>query len=190
MTSALDVLAAALGDGPTGRLWRLVYGTAPVARSVSAYQTSQMLGGEFHVVIDLRPDADLAAVERLVNDQLAHVKSGGLGAREIRQVFAAFEVDMTSRYETVRARGEQFSSSITCTAIRTGSAGGWTPSGSKRRPAWRLARRYLGDNRVAAITAPAGARHDRAQSSKLVGAAVAGLLLVSGCRGQDEAPTR
>jgi predicted Zn-dependent peptidase len=154
----LDVLALVLAKNPTGRLWKqLVYSGKPVAQSVSAYQSSRSLGSEFHIVIDLRPDASLDEADRLAMDALAFLKTGAVGTREVRQVFTAFEVQMASGYETVSARGEAMQSFNQ--TYGDPNRFGWRLDTIRQNTPGRLgalARRYLGDGRLEVVTMPAG----------------------------------
>jgi predicted Zn-dependent peptidase len=154
----LDVLALVLAKSSTGRLWRqLVYSGDPVAQSVNAYQSSRSLGSEFHVVIDLRPDADLEAVDRLVMDALAFVKTGAVDTHEVRQAFTAFEVQLASGYETESARGEAMQSFNQ--TYGDPNRFGWRLDTIRQNTPGRLgalARRYLGAGRVEVVTMPAG----------------------------------
>jgi predicted Zn-dependent peptidase len=124
---------------------------------VNAYQSSRSLGSEFHVVIDLRPDADLEAVDRLVMDALAFVKTGAVDTREVRQAFTAFEVQLASGYETVSARGEAMQSFNQ--TYGDPNRFGWRLDTIRQNTPGRLgalARRYLGAGRVEVVTMPAG----------------------------------
>ena len=67
----LDVLTAAWSAAGTGALWqRLVYDTQ-LAQRVSAWNSTSRLGGEVHVVVDLRPGADPARVRAILDDVCA-----------------------------------------------------------------------------------------------------------------------
>ena len=67
----LDVLAAVLASPGTGVLWRALVYDRPWAQRVQVWQSSTRLGGEFHVVVDLRRDADADAVREVLDRALA-----------------------------------------------------------------------------------------------------------------------
>ena len=79
---ALDVLALALATPGTGRLWRALVYDRPFAQRVSAHVQSGRLGGEMHVVADLRAGVDLADASRVIDDVLASA-AAGLDEREV-----------------------------------------------------------------------------------------------------------
>jgi zinc protease len=68
----LDLVSAVLG-GKSGRLYkRLVY-ELQVAQSVDVYQSSQMLGSEFQIVVTAKPGHTAAEMEKLVDEELAKI---------------------------------------------------------------------------------------------------------------------
>lgn len=73
---ALDILALALSTPGTGRLWRALVYERPLAQRVSAHVQSGRLGGELHVVADLRAGVDLAEASRVIDDVLAGAAAG------------------------------------------------------------------------------------------------------------------
>jgi predicted Zn-dependent peptidase len=79
---ALDVLALALATPGTGRLWRALVYDRPLAQRVSAHVASGRLGGELHVVADLRAGVDLAEASRVIDDVIASA-AAGLDEREV-----------------------------------------------------------------------------------------------------------
>jgi zinc protease len=79
---ALDVLALALATPGTGRLWRALVYDRPLAQRVSAHVQSGRLGGEFHVVADLRAGVDLAEASRVIDDVVESAVAG-LDEREV-----------------------------------------------------------------------------------------------------------
>jgi len=85
----LDVLAAVLGAPGTGALWRALVYDRPWAQRVQVWQTSTRLGGELHVVVDLRSGADADAVRGVVDDLLARVRAGDPTAIDERAVARA-----------------------------------------------------------------------------------------------------
>src|SRR4029079_16263638 len=62
----LDLVASALGQPGAGRLYRRLVLEKQWASSVAIYQASQQLSSTSNVVVDVKDDADLAAVESAV----------------------------------------------------------------------------------------------------------------------------
>jgi predicted Zn-dependent peptidase len=79
---ALDVLALALATPGTGRLWRALVYERPLAQRVTAHVQSGRLGGEFHVVADLRAGTDVAEASRVIDEVMAGA-AGGLEERAV-----------------------------------------------------------------------------------------------------------
>ncbi|MDB4963128.1 MAG: peptidase [Myxococcales bacterium] len=67
----LDVLTAAWSSVGTGALWRRLVYDAPLAQRVSAWTVNGRLGGETHVVVDLRTGADPEAVRAILDEECA-----------------------------------------------------------------------------------------------------------------------
>jgi predicted Zn-dependent peptidase len=72
----LDVLASVLGSPGTGVLWRELVYARPWAQRVQVWQSSARLGGELHVVVDLRTGADPDAVRAVIDDVLSRARAG------------------------------------------------------------------------------------------------------------------
>jgi zinc protease len=95
----LDVLASAYCAAGTGPLWRkLVYDTQLVQR-VSSWTTNGRLGGELHVVVDLRTGADPAAVRAILDDELSRGVDRDAIARQVtrREASAIWSLASLSR---------------------------------------------------------------------------------------------
>ena len=71
LANTLDLAAHALANAGTGRLYQQLVVDRRWAQAVSAYQQGQQLSSVFHVVVDLKPDADVAAVTQAVEAELA-----------------------------------------------------------------------------------------------------------------------
>ncbi len=101
----LDVLASVLASPGTGVLWKSFVYERPWAQRVAAWQTSTRLGGEFHVVVDLRADADPARVRAALDAELARVRAGTLAdARSVSRVKTRREAAFLWRLEGLGRR--------------------------------------------------------------------------------------
>ena len=77
----LDLVAAAWSAVGTGTLWRrLVYDTQ-LAQRIAVWTQNTRLGGEFHVSIDLKSDADPAAVRAILDEECTRLPDAAALAR-------------------------------------------------------------------------------------------------------------
>src|SRR5580698_6103146 len=78
----LDIAASALTEEGTGRLYKSLVYDKQLAQSVRANQGGSTFSGVFSITVTLRSDADLAAVEKIVNDEVAKISREPLDAKE------------------------------------------------------------------------------------------------------------
>lgn len=102
----LDVLAHALGHPGTGRLYKQLVHQLQWAQSVTVYQASAQGSSVFHVMVDLKPTADVAQVRAIVEDALAAVRSAPLQAAERDRAVLDVESAMVWNLESLMARCE------------------------------------------------------------------------------------
>jgi zinc protease len=102
----LDVLASVLGRMGTGRLYKILVHDKQWAQSVAVNQQGQGFSGIFHVTVDLKPDADVTAVEAVLDGELARAAKEPITERERRRVITASEARFVRGLETLSARGE------------------------------------------------------------------------------------
>lgn len=101
----LDVLASILGAPGTGVLWKALVYDRPWAQRVSVYQSSTRLGGELHVVVDLRAAADPAKVRALLDDVIARARDGAIAEpRAVTRVKTRREAGFLWRLEGLGRR--------------------------------------------------------------------------------------
>jgi predicted Zn-dependent peptidase len=97
----MDLAASVLADGISSRLYqRLVY-QDELAVEVSAYQASQLLGSLFYIEATVRPEVDLAVVERAVDDAVSEFARMGPTAEELQRQVAAVETRTVSRLQSI-----------------------------------------------------------------------------------------
>jgi zinc protease len=102
----LDLLARVLGAEGTGRLYRRLVLEHPWAQQVSVRQASQSGVSVFHVVADLLPDADLAAVENAIVEEVADVAKRPVTEAELRRARVSFEDGFVRGLESVMSRAQ------------------------------------------------------------------------------------
>lgn len=96
-----DVLASR-----TGRLERILVHEQQVAQHVSAHQASQQLGSYFAVSVTLKPEADLAAVEAVLDQELTRLTTEPISQREFDRAVTALESRFVWGLEDLMARAD------------------------------------------------------------------------------------
>jgi zinc protease len=82
----LDLVADLLTSGKTSRLYkRLVY-QDQIASSVSAFNDSREIGGQFQIIVTARPGEDLAKIERVLDEELVRFLKEGPTGQELQRV--------------------------------------------------------------------------------------------------------
>jgi zinc protease len=103
--AALDVAASVLGSGKNSRLYkRLVYETQ-MAQDVSAFQRSGALGGTFLIVATARPGQSLAAIQTIVDEEVARLRREPPDAREVERAVNQIEASFYRRMERIGGFG-------------------------------------------------------------------------------------
>ncbi|MBK9036128.1 MAG: insulinase family protein [Myxococcales bacterium] len=100
----LDILANALGDRGTGRLYKILVHERQLAQSVSVYQNGSQFSGMFVVSVTAQSGADLSEIERVVRAELARVAVDPLTEREVRRAVTGFEATVVWGLEGLMAR--------------------------------------------------------------------------------------
>jgi len=105
--AALSALAQILTGGKSSRLYkRLVY-EQQVAQSTSAFNDSNMLSGDFWVVIRGKPGTQLDSMEQAVMEEIARVAATPPTAEELQRVVNGLETAFVSNLETVQNKADQ-----------------------------------------------------------------------------------
>jgi zinc protease len=102
---ALEGLAAVLASGKNSRLYkRLVY-DLQVAQDVSAFQNSGALGSSFVVIATARAGHGLEEIRRLVDEEIARIRTEAPTEREVQRFQNQAETDVLGRLERVGGFG-------------------------------------------------------------------------------------
>jgi len=102
----LDLLASALAQQGTGRLYKILVLEKRWARSVAAFQESRELSSIFHVFADLQDDAPFDEVEKVIDAELDKVISAPITEAELRRGIVAFESQYVWGLEPLLTRAE------------------------------------------------------------------------------------
>jgi zinc protease len=103
----LYVLARVLARQGTGRLFKTLVHEKQWAQNVVAYQDSQEMSSVFELYVDLKPDADLKAVEAVLNAELDRVMKEPISQPELQRVVTQVEASFVRGLETLVSRGER-----------------------------------------------------------------------------------
>jgi zinc protease len=101
----LDVLSMLLAGGKNSRLYkRLVY-ELQVAQDVAAFQASKSLNSEYQIVVTARPDADIAKIKAIVDEEVARIQKAAPTDHEFRRAINQIESSFYDRMERVGSFG-------------------------------------------------------------------------------------
>jgi predicted Zn-dependent peptidase len=101
------ILAAeVLAGGKSSRLYNRLVIQDQLAAEVDATQLGYPLGGLFMIDVLAKPGADLAAVERAMNEELAKFLKDGPTAQELQRVQASVELAKVNALQSVMARAD------------------------------------------------------------------------------------
>lgn len=102
----LDLLAHALGAPGTGRLYQKLVHELQLAQTVQVYQASAQRSSVFHVVVDVRPGADLTKTQAALAEELDKVRSQPLTPAELRRALVSIETGLIWGLESLLSRAE------------------------------------------------------------------------------------
>ena len=101
----LDLVSDVLSAGKTSRLYkRLVY-EDQIATNVSAYVALGEIAGQFTIQATARPDADLAEVEKALDEELARFLKKGPTRKELRRIKTQYVSRMVRGVERIGGFG-------------------------------------------------------------------------------------
>ena len=157
--AALDVLASVLASGKNSRLFkRLVY-DMQVAQSVSASQQSSKLAGRFEIDITPKPGQSLAAIDKIVKEELQKLMNEEITERELRRVQNSYRSSFLNRIAGVLGKSEILNSynymAGTPDYVQQDAA---RYDQVTRADVQRVARTYLGRPKVVLTVVPQGQR--------------------------------
>lgn len=100
----LDILASALGRSGTGRLYKLLVHEKQLAQSVAVYQQSAMFSSTFTVSVTAKSDADLAQIEKIVQEEVAKAASQPITDAEFKRAVVGVEARFVWGLEDLMSR--------------------------------------------------------------------------------------
>jgi predicted Zn-dependent peptidase len=106
----LDFVADALSREGAGRLYKSLVYDKQLAQSVRAGQSGSTFSGQFTITVTLRTGADLAAVKKIVMEEVARVTHEPLSGKEMARVVAEQESNKVWGLESLIARANTLQS--------------------------------------------------------------------------------
>ncbi len=102
----MDLIGLILSDGNGSRLYKRLVVQEGLAAEVSASQDSSALSSVFRVTVMTKPDADLARVEAIMEEELTRLINEGPTAAELEQRKTQIEVGKLTRLQSIEARAD------------------------------------------------------------------------------------
>jgi predicted Zn-dependent peptidase len=103
----LQLAAAVLAAGKSSRLHKRLVVDEGLAAEVSAAQQGYPLAGLFSIDVLALPQADLARIEAIVNEEVARLLEQGPTAAELERVKAQYELAALTRMQDLKARADK-----------------------------------------------------------------------------------
>ncbi|MCA9751588.1 MAG: insulinase family protein [Gemmatimonadetes bacterium] len=101
----LSLATAILGGGDTSRLQRRLVDDEKLAQDVRMDQSSQQISSVATLTITLRPEADPAAVESIVQEEIAKFAKTGPTAKELEQAKSRYEANFVKGIQRIGSWG-------------------------------------------------------------------------------------
>lgn len=157
--AALDFLASVLASGKNSRLYKKLVYDMQVAQEVSATQYSSKLAGRFEIDVTPKPGQDLAAIDRIVKEELQKLMREEITERELERVRNSYRAGFLNRLASVLGKSEILNSynymAGTPDYVQQDAA---RYERVTREDVQRVARTYLGRPKVVLTVVPQGQR--------------------------------
>lgn len=103
----MDLVANVLTVGKRSRLYRELVYTRRLALDVSAYQDSRRLGSVFVVNVTARPQANIAEIERVIDQVLQGIVASPVSTDEFERARTRIETDVLTQLQRVQQRADR-----------------------------------------------------------------------------------
>ena len=157
--AALDVLASVLASGKNSRLYKRLVFDMQVAQQVFASQQSSKLAGRFEIDITPKPGQSLAAIDKVVQEELQKVMNEPITERELKRVQNSFRASFLNRLSGVLGKSEILNSYNYMAGnpdyVQQDAA---RYENVTRADVQRVAKKYLGAHKVVLTVVPEGQR--------------------------------
>ncbi|MBX6365734.1 MAG: insulinase family protein [Gemmatimonadetes bacterium] len=101
----LDLVSDVLGSGKTSRLYRRLVYRDRIATDARAFVNPGEIGGQFYIQVTARPGADLAQIEKAVDEELAAFLEKGPTPAEVEQVRTRYRANFIRGIERIGGFG-------------------------------------------------------------------------------------
>jgi predicted Zn-dependent peptidase len=98
----MDLLASALAEGKSSRLYRRLVSQEQVAVDVSAWQTSLRLGSVFRIDCHVKPGVSLDRVESMIDEEVQKLCAQGPTPTELERARASIETSTLTGLQSLR----------------------------------------------------------------------------------------
>lgn len=104
---ALDILADLIGRGKKSPLYKIVVEEKKLAPSVSTYNNSSEVAGDFRIRIRTFPDKNLTEVENAIKEAFARFEKDGFTEQDLARTKAGIETDFYNGISSVLGKARQ-----------------------------------------------------------------------------------
>lgn len=104
---ALDILADLIGRGKKSPLYKIVVEEKKLAPSVSAFNNSSEVAGDFRIRIRTFPDKNLTEVENAIKESFAKFEKDGFTEKDLARTKAGIETDFYNGVSSVLGKARQ-----------------------------------------------------------------------------------
>jgi len=104
---ALDLFSELFADGKKAPLYKIIVEETKLAPSVSAYQSSSEMAGEFRIRIRSFPDKSLADVEAAISDAFKKFEEDGFTDKDLERIKAKLETNFYNRISSILGKSFQ-----------------------------------------------------------------------------------
>ncbi|MGK0413964.1 MAG: zinc protease, partial [Polaribacter sp.] len=104
---ALDFLSQLLSDGKKAPMYKVLVKEKELTSRVSAYNNSQELAGEFHVVVTANSSKKLADVENAIKESFKKFEEEGVSEKDVERIKASLETGFYNSISSVLGKSFQ-----------------------------------------------------------------------------------
>ena len=156
--AALDAAASILGGGKSSRLYKVLVYERQIAQDVNASNPSGELAGRFQVTSTAKPGTSLADIEQVIDAEVAKLQAAPPSREEMERFYNQFEANFVYSLQEVGGFGGK-SDQLNHYAIMRGTPGWFEQDLARYRKVTaadvqRVAKQYLGKNRLALTVTP------------------------------------
>jgi predicted Zn-dependent peptidase len=106
-TPALEMLASVLAEGETSRLHQRLVKDEEAAFAVFGFVDGRMGPGQFRLIAASNGGVDIAECERLMDEEIERIKTGGVTKEELEKVKTKFKSGFINQRLTVMQKAEE-----------------------------------------------------------------------------------